>query len=368
MKTRLAKDMLRRAAGLALSALCAFSVFNKGAAAADGDVLERVRERGALVCGLRGGVGGYSFADPQGHLDGFMVDFCRALAAATLGDARAVRVLRLPDKPQEFAAVQQGQVDVSFTTTTWTLSRDATVDIEYLTPLIYDGQGFAVWTDQPAPPPLAQLGPQTVCVKSGTTTQKNLEDFIAANARPWEARTFFTLDEAVQAFVARECGMLTTDRSVLITSLAGYRKAGLGIWIYPEVISREPLTPYVARGDRQWSDIARWTLFAAIWADHAGLTAAAVRAGKTGQGAGQRGAGQGGAEDNGEAARALGGMSAAAAALRLSPDWALQIIAQVGNYGEIFERNLGESSPYGMERGLNQPWSRGGLLYAPPFE
>lgn len=359
MKTRRANDVLRRAAGLALSALCAWPSFTNGASAADGDVLERVRERGALVCGLRGGVGGYSFADPQGHLDGFMVDFCRALAAATLGDARAVRVVRLPDKPQEFAAVLLGQVDVSFTTTTWTLSRDATVDIEYLTPLIYDGQGFAVWTDPPAPPPLAQLGPQTVCVKSGTTTQRNLEDFIAANARPWEVRTFFTLDEAVQAFVARECGMLTTDRSVLITSLAGYRKAGLGIWIYPEVISREPLTPYVARGDRQWSDIARWTLFAAIWADHAGLTAAAVRAGK---------AGQGRAEDNGEAARVLGGMSAAAAAMRLSPDWAMQIITQVGNYGEIFERNLGESSPYGMERGLNQPWSRGGLLYAPPFE
>lgn len=361
MKAGRAKDMLRRAAGLALAALCALSVFDKGAAAADGDVLERVRERGALVCGLRGGVGGYSFADPQGHLDGFMVDFCRALAAATLGDARAIRVVRLPDKPQEFAAVLLGQVDVSFTTTTWTLSRDATVDIEYLTPLIYDGQGFAVWTDPPIPPPpLTLMGPQTVCVKSGTTTHRNLEDFIAANARPWEVRTFFTLDEAVQAFVARECGMLTTDRSVLITSLAGYRKAGLGIWIYPEVVSREPLTPYVARGDRQWSDIARWTLFAAIWADHAGLTAAAVRAGRTGQGAGP--------EDNGEAARALGGMSAAAAALRLSPDWVLQIIAQVGNYGEIFERNLGESSPYGMERGLNQPWSRGGLLYAPPFE
>lgn len=328
------------------------------ASAADGDVMERVRERGALVCGLRGGVGGYSFADPQGHLDGFMVDFCRALAAATLGDARAVRVVRLPDKPQEYAAVLQGQVDVSFTTTTWTFSRDATVNIEYLTPLIYDGQGFAVWTDQPAPP-LAQLGPQTVCVKSGTTTHRNLDDFIAANGRPWTVRTFFTLDEAVQAFIARECGMLTTDRSVLITSLAGYRKAGLGVYIYPDVVSREPLTPYVARGDRQWYDVARWTIFAAVWADHVGLTAAAVRAGRLGESK---------TGEGGEAARALGGMASVAAALRLSPDWALQAIGQVGNYGEIFERNLGESSPYGMERGLNQPWSRGGLLYAPPFE
>ncbi|PWC52698.1 transporter substrate-binding domain-containing protein [Azospirillum sp. TSO22-1] len=322
-----------------------------GAAAADGDALERIRGRGSVACGLRGGLGGLSFVDAQGHLDGFMVDFCRAFAAATLGNAQAIHVVRLPDKPQEFAAVEKHEVDVALTTTTWTLSRDVSYAIEFLHPLLYDGQGFAILDAKP--PPLDQLGPLTVCVKAQTTTARNLEDFIRQTSRPWSVRTFNTYDEALQAFLAQECGLLTTDRSVLVTSLASYRNAGLAVRIYPDVISREPLTPYVARDDRIWYDVGRWVIAATILAEEKGVTSADVRAGRI--------------PDDPELAALFGHANAGAKALGLPEDWALQVIGQVGNYGEIFERNLGSRSPYRMERALNQPWTRGGILYAPPF-
>lgn len=320
------------------------------AGAADGETLERIRSRGTVVCGLRSGVSGISFTDPQGHLDGFMVDFCRAYAAATLGNAQAIRVVRLPDKPQEFEAVEKHEVDVALTTTTWTFSRDVSFDVEFLLPLLYDGQGFAILGDG-AVPPLERLGPQTVCVKSPTTTVRNLQDHIRQADRPWTIRTFKTFDEALQAFLAHECGLLTTDRTVLVTSLAGYRKAGMGVHIYPDVISREPLTPYIARGDRNWYDIGRWVIHATILAEAKGITAADVQAGRV--------------PDDPELHRMLGHAGAVAKTLGLPDDWALQVLAQVGNYGEIFDRNLGE--PFGMERGLNRPWVRGGMLYSPPF-
>ncbi|PWC37956.1 amino acid ABC transporter substrate-binding protein [Azospirillum sp. TSO35-2] len=333
--------------GLAVLAGLATSVVP--ARAADGETLERIHNRGVLVCGLRSGVSGISFTDPQGHLDGFLVDVCRAFAAATLGSAQAIRVVRLPDKPQEFEAVEKHEVDVALTTTTWTFSRDLSFDVEFLLPLLYDGQGFAILSDGP-PPPLDRLGPQTVCVKSPTTTVRNLEDHIRQADRPWTIRTFKTFDEALQAFLAHECGLLTTDRTVLVTSLAGYREA-VGIHIYPDVISREPLTPYIARGDRNWYDVTRWILHAIILADAKGVTAADVQAGRI--------------PDDPELDRMLGHAGNAARNLGLPDDWALQVLAQVGNYGEIFDRNLGK--PYGMERGLNQPWTRGGMLYAPLF-
>ncbi len=320
------------------------------ARAADGETLERIHNRGVLVCGLRSGVSGISFSDPQGHLDGFLVDVCRVFAAATLGNAQAIRVVRLPEKPQEYSAVEKHEVDVALTTTTWTFSRDISYDVEFLMPLLHDGQGFAIQSEGP-PPPLDRLGPRTVCVKTATTTVLNLEDHIRKSDLPWTIRTFQTLDEALQAFLAHECDLLTTDRTVLVTSLAGYRQAGMGIHIYPDVISREPLTPYIARGDRNWYDITRWILHAIILADARGVTAADVQAGRI--------------PDDPELHRMLGHAGTAARTLGLPDDWALQALAQVGNYGEIFDRNLGV--PYGMDRGMNRPWTQGGLLYSPPF-
>jgi general L-amino acid transport system substrate-binding protein len=316
----------------------------------DGDTLERIHSRGFLICGLRSGVSGISFSDPQGHLDGFLVDVCRVSAAATLGNSQAIRVVRLPEKPQEYQAVEKHEVDVALTTTTWTFSRDLSNDIEFLMPLLHDGQGFAIHSDG-APPPLDRLGARTVCVKTATTTVRNLEDYIRKSDLPWTIRTFQTLDEALQAFLAHECDLLTTDRTVLVTSLAGYRLAGMGITIYPDVISREPLTPYIARGDRNWYDITRWVLHAIVLADAKGVTSADVQAGRI--------------PDDPELHRMLGHAGNVSRTLGLPDDWALQVLAQVGNYGEIFDRNLG--APYGMDRGLNKPWTQGGLLYAPPF-
>nr|WP_209978432.1 amino acid ABC transporter substrate-binding protein [Azospirillum picis] len=340
----------RRLGTALLLALLAAPALAPAAHAEDGETLDRIRSRGVLVCGLRSGVSGISFTDPQGHLDGFLADVCRALAAATLGSAQAIRVVRLPDKPQEFEAVEKHEVDIALTTTTWTFSRDLSHDVEFLLPLLYDGQGFAILADG-TPPPLDRLGPQTVCVKTATTTVRNLEDHIRQADRPWTLRTFKTFDEALQAFLAHECGLLTTDRTVLVTSLAGYRRAGLGIHIYPDVISREPLTPYIVRGDRNWYDITRWILHALILADARGLAAADIRAGRI--------------PDDPELQAMLGHAGSAARMLGLPDDWAVQALAQVGNYGEIFDRNL--AIPYGMDRGLNRPWTQGGMLYAPPF-
>ncbi len=335
---------------LLLAMVSAIPALTSPAYAEDGDTLERIHGRGFLICGLRSGVSGISFSDPQGHLDGFLVDVCRVFAAATLGNAQAIRVVRLPEKPQEYSAVEKHEVDVALTTTTWTFSRDLSHDIEFLMPLLHDGQGFAIHSDG-TPPPLDRLGARTVCVKTATTTVRNLEDYIRKSDLPWTIRTFQTLDEALQAFLAHECDLLTTDRTVLVTSLAGYRQAGMGITIYPDVISREPLTPYIARGDRNWYDITRWVLHAIVLADAKGVTAADVQAGRI--------------PDDPELHRMLGHAGSVARTLGLPDDWALQVLAQVGNYGEIFDRNLG--TPYGMDPGLNKPWTEGGLLYAPPF-
>ena len=335
---------------LLLAMVSALPALTLPAYAEDGDTLERIHGRGFLICGLRSGVSGISFSDPQGHLDGFLVDVCRVFAAATLGNAQAIRVVRLPEKPQEFQAVEKHDVDIALTTTTWTFSRELSHDIEFLMPLLHDGQGFAILGDG-TPPPLDRLGARTVCVKTATTTVRNLEDHIRKSDLPWTIRTFQTLDEALQAFLAHECDLLTTDRTVLVTSLAGYRQAGMGIYIYPDVISREPLTPYIARGDRNWYDITRWVLHAIVLADAKGVTSADVQAGRI--------------PDDPELHRMLGHAGSVSRTLGLPDDWALQVLAQVGNYGEIFERNLG--IPYGMDRGQNKPWTQGGLLYAPPF-
>ena len=319
---------------------------------AHADTLADIQTRGFVRCGFRPS-SGFVQSDANGRQSGFMVDFCRALAAATIGDANAIRTERLPDKPQEFQAVENHDVDVVLQNTTWTFGREASFDIDFVQPLFYDGQAFAVWIKQRPVPPLAQLGPETVCVKSSTTSQRNLEDYIRAAKRPWSIRLFRTWDEALHAFLAHECDMLTTDHSVLQASLAKYRLAGATIHVFPDIISREPLTPYVARGDRHWMNIVRWVIFATIRAEEKGITSANIRALNA---------------PDGESLRLSGQSPGLGAALGLRDDWAFNVIAQVGNYGEIFDRNLGKASPYGMERGLNGLRANGGLMTAPLFQ
>lgn len=343
--------MIRALSALLVVAVLAGAAPVRAVDRANGQTLAEIRARGVLICGVRAGLKGFTHTDERGHLSGFLVDYCRVLAAAVLGDADAVQIARLPDKPLDFEAVERGEVDIVITTTTWTLSRELTFDVEFIDPLYYDGQGFAAWGEEPVK--LEEIGPRTVCVKSNTTTQRNLEDFIRQAGRPWTIRLFTTLDEALQAFLGRQCELFTTDRSVLVTSLAGYRQAGLGVRVLPNIISREPLAPFIAKGDRAWYDVVRVVIFATILAEEKGFTAAAATAHKV--------------PDDPEVARMLG-LMAVPPAWGLPDDWALRAIAQVGNYGEIFERNLGAKSPFGIDRGPNQPWSQGGLLYAPLFQ
>jgi general L-amino acid transport system substrate-binding protein len=330
--------------------LLSFFLFAAPAGASDGDIVQNIKARGYVTCGFRPSVG-FAYSDDNGKLSGFLVDFCHALAAAVLGDADAIRAERLPDKPGEFVAVENHAVDIAFHNTTWTLSRDVSYAIQFTVPIFYDGQGFALWTDHP-PVPLRDLVEQRVCVKSPTTTQHNLEDFISQTQRNWTIRLFKTYEEALQAFLGNECGMLTTDSSVLAMSLANYRGVGSNIHIYPDVISREPLTPYVPAGDDNWLEIVRSVIFATILAEEKGVTASNVSVMRD--------------DPDVEVRRLLGTVSGNTNGLR--PDWALQVIAQVGNYGEIFERNLGSGSPYKMQRGLNQLWTHGGLMYSPQLQ
>lgn len=320
--------------------------------AAHADLLSDIQGRGYVRCGFRPS-SGLVQSDSNGRQSGFMVDFCRALAAATLGDANAVRTERLPDKPQEFQAIENRDVDVVLQNTTWTFSRETAFAIDFVQPLYYDGQGFAAWTKQQPPPKLTEIGTATICVKSGTTTHPNLVDFMKANKRHWSVRLFRTLDEALHAFLARECDMLTTDHLVLQASLAKYQTAGAALHIFPDIISREPLSAYVPRGERRWHNVVRWVVFATIRAEELGITSTNLHEHR---------------QDGGEICRLLGCERGLGAGLGLKDNWALNVIAQVGNYGEIFDRNLGKGSPYGVRRGLNDLKQRGGLMTAPLFQ
>jgi len=320
---------------------------------AQASTLAEIRERGYVRCGFRPG-SGLVQTDATGRLSGFMVDFCRVIAAAVLGDAEAIQAKRLPDKPEEFRAVEEHEVDISLQNTTWTLSREARYAVAFTVPVYYDGQGFAVATDRKTPPPLRQLGARTVCVKSDTTTQRNLQDFILQEKLPWTLRLFRTWDEALQAFLGRECQIVTTDRSVLLASLNRYRVGANPVHVYPDIISREPLTPYVAAGDPNWADIVRWCLFATIRAEEKGISSQNLLTQLD--------------SPDPEIRRMLGRVPGLGAKLGLPDDWVVSILRQVGNYGEIFDRNLGRASPYRMERGLNQIRSKGGQLMAPLFQ
>ncbi|RUQ71322.1 transporter substrate-binding domain-containing protein [Azospirillum doebereinerae] len=315
-------------------------------------VLAEIERRGVVRCGVSFNPG-FAANDDSGRPVGFMVDLCRALAAAVLGKADAVEIRRL-SKPQEFAAVAAGEVDVSFAQTSWTLTRDATLPIDFGPPVFHDEQGIAAWRLPDGRSPL-QSGEATICVPAATTSHWALESYLARGEKPWTLRPLPTWPDALQAFIGRECTALATDRALLTAALRTLDAPADAIVIAePPVPSREPIAPLAANTDRMWLAVVRWTMFALILADDAGVT---------GENAGFLRI-TGGSEVQ----RLLDGLPDAARKVGLRPDWAYQAIAQVGNYGEIFERNLGARSPFQMERGPNKPWTQGGLLYAPVFQ
>jgi general L-amino acid transport system substrate-binding protein len=312
--------------------------------------LDDVRAAGKLTCGVSEGLPGFSDKDANGAWHGFDVDFCRAVAAAVLGDPDKVDFVPL-SAAARFAALTEHKIDLLSRNSTWTMSRDLKLGVDFAGVSYYDGQGFlAVVLDGFTS--ALQLEGARICVIEGTTTLTNAANWFAARKIKVSFMTYATRHEARAAYAARECDVFTADRSALAAERSLLPVPADHI-ILPEVISKEPLGPVTRDDDRAWTDLIRWTLFGLIDAEEAGLTSAGVDPQKFG-GAAQR-------------QRAIDMGKPAAEALGLTDDWLAVVLAKVGNYGEIFERNLGEESPLGIRRGMNALWTEGGILYAPPM-
>ncbi len=322
-----------------------------GTAAEAATTLESVKARGYLSCGVSQGLPGFSNPDDKGDWSGLDVDFCRAVAAAVLGDAARVRFTPLSAK-ERFTALQSGEIDLLSRNTTWTQTRDAALGLDFLGVIYYDGQGFMVRKSIGVKSAL-QLGGAAVCINAGTTTELNLADYFRTNGMRYTPVVFEKSDEVVAAYDAGRCDVYTTDQSGLYAQLLKLRDRTAHV-ILPEIISKEPLGPVVRQGDDQWFNIGRWTLFALINAEELGLGRANVDSSRRNS-------------TNPVVRRLLGVDGRLGATLGLDAEWAWRAIKQVGNYGEIFERHLGPATALKIKRGLNRLWNNGGLMYAPPM-
>ena len=317
-----------------------------------GKTLEAIKQRDAISCGVNTGLAGFGAADSQGKWSGLDIDMCRALAAAVLGNADKVRYVPL-SAPQRFTALQSGEVDILSRNTSFTLTRDASLGLHLTAVTYYDGQGFMV----PASANLKsakQLKGATVCVQSGTTTEKNLTDFSRANKLDIKPVVFEKFDAANAAYFSGRCKAYTTDASGLASIRAKEAKNPKDHVILPELISKEPLGPLVRRGDDEWAAIVKWTIYGLIEAEEYGVTASNLEKLKADS-------------TDPVVLRLLGKSDDTGKLLGLDRDWLARAIGAVGNYGEIFERNLGEKTPMGLKRGLNAQWNKGGLQYALPI-
>lgn len=314
--------------------------------------LDDVKARGTLNCGVTTGVPGFAAPDANGEWQGFDVDICRAVAVAVLGDATAVEFVPTTAKTR-FTALASGEVDVLARNTTWTFSRDVDLKFDFLGVNYYDGQGFMV-PKELGVTSAKDLDGATVCIQTGTTTELNLADFFRSNNISYEPVPIETNAEAQQQYLAGACDTYTTDASALAASRATFENSADHV-ILPEIISKEPLGPLVRHGDNEWGDIVRWTLNALIAAEELGVTSANVGDMSASAGA------------NPEINRLLGTEGNLGEMLGIDADWGAKVIASVGNYGESFERNIGENTPIGLARGLNAQWTNGGLIYSPPF-
>ncbi len=313
-------------------------------------VLEEVRKNDRVRCGVSTGLPGFSQADPWGRWSGLDVDFCRALAAAALGDADKVEFV--PLKPGErLPALTRGRIDVLARNTTWTMERDVMQAVEFVGVNFYDGQGFMVRGDPDIRSALALDG-VTLCVQRDTTSKSNAKQYFELNRMRYRMLEFDDPDAAIKAYTAGQCQVLTSDRSQLYALRSGLAKPEDSV-ILPEVISREPLSPAVREGGTNWLHIARWTLYAMIDAEEKGIDSTNVERIRK-------------QASNPAVVRFLGLDGETGKALGLEGPWVYRILDQVGNYGESYERNLGERSPVRIKRGLNALWRDGGLLYAPP--
>ena len=323
-------------------------------AATAGTVLDAVKARGALVCGVGTGTAGFMLADSQGKWVGLDVDVCRAIASAIFGDAEKVKFVPLSSQ-QRFTALQSGEVDILSNNTTETLTRDTALGLDFTAVTYYDGQGFLV-NKKLGVKSAKELNGATVCVAPGTTTELNLADYFRANKMTFKPVVIEKVDEVRAAFFSGRCDVYTNDSSSLYATRAANvpppAKAEDFI-VLPEIISKEPLAPAVRHGDNQFADIVRWSQYAMIEAEEYGITSKNVDEMLK--------------SENPSIKRILGVTPGMGKALGVDEKWVYNIVKQVGNYGESFDRNVGMGSPLKIERGLNNLWTKGGLQYAPPI-
>ena len=330
--------------------LGAVTVAGLTAGAAFAGTLDDVKARGKLNCGVSTGVPGFAEPDANGVWQGFDVAVCRAVAAAVLSDSDAIEFVPTTGKTR-FTALASGEIDMLARNTTWTFSRDVDLKFEFVGVNYYDGQGFMAKADLGVSS-ATELDGASVCIQVGTTTEMNLADYFKANGMSYESVPVETNSEADAAYVAGRCDVYTTDASGLYASRAGYPDPSAHV-VLPEIISKEPLGPAVRGNDSEWADVVRWSLNAMIIGEELGITSSNVEEMK--------------GSNNPEVLRLLGVEAGYGAQLGLSDDWAANILTQVGNYSESFEKHIGPNTPINIQRGLNALYKDGGILYAPPF-
>jgi len=335
---------MKRVLGIVALTAAVFAVQSASA-----QTLKQVKDRGILNCGSNTGLAGFGLPDAQGKWTGLDVDTCRAVAAAVLGDASKVKFVPLSAKDR-FTALQSGEVDVLARNTTWTSSRDTQLGLNFVGVNYYDGQGFMVRKALKVNSAL-ELNEASVCVQQGTTTELNLADYFRANNMKLKTVTFASSDEAIKAYDSGRCDAFTTDASGLYAERLRLANSADHI-VLPEIISKEPLGPAVRHGDDQWFDVVKWTYFAMLNAEELGITSKNVDEMLK--------------STSPDVKRLLGTEGNFGEQLGLPKDWAYKIVKLVGNYGEVFDRNVGAGSPLKIDRGLNKLWTKGGLQYAPP--
>ncbi|MEB0042928.1 MULTISPECIES: amino acid ABC transporter substrate-binding protein [unclassified Pseudomonas] len=334
-----------------LAVLTATAILGVSSFAQAGATLDAIQKKGFIQCGVSDGLPGFSVPDSKGVIQGIDADFCRAVAAAVFGDATKVKFSQLNAK-ERFTALQSGEIDILSRNTTWTSSRDASMGLVFPGFVTYyDGVGFLANTKLGVKS-AKELDGATICIQAGTTTELNVSDYFRANNLKYTPITFDTSDESAKSLESGRCDVLTSDKSQLYAQRSKLASPKDYV-VLPETISKEPLGPVVRKGDEDWMEIVRWTGFALLNTEEAGVTSKnvmdLVKNGK-----------------NPDVARLLGVDGEYGKDLKLPKDWVVKIVSQVGNYGEIFEKNLGKGTALAIDRGMNALWTNGGIQYAPP--
>ncbi|MDH4225724.1 MAG: amino acid ABC transporter substrate-binding protein [Deltaproteobacteria bacterium] len=318
--------------------------------APDGGLLKTVLSRGELRCGVNGALSGFGYMDPKGRMVGFDVDFCRAVSAALFGSADKVRFIRL-SAAQRFTALQSGEIDLLSRNTSWTISRDVRLGMDFGPVVFYDGQGMLVKKNLKVHR-LKDLSGATICVQSGTTSEKNLADGFQSRGIVFKPLVNQDYETTVGAFIKNRCDGFTSDLSQLLATQMKYPELKNTL-ILDEVFSKEPMAPAVRQGDSRWRDVVSWVIYGMLAAEELGITGKNLEAKLQ-------------SKDN-EIRRLLGREEPFGEELGLPNNFMAAVIGQVGNYGEVFNRHLGAGSPFKLKRGVNDLWTRGGLMYSPPF-